>query len=216
MSLRPLDADPMDTWVDDAPTGQREPTIATASLGRQIARVAKERDELIAAVEQGHADLTPGMAARALTVMVQAMQVQVHSVHAEIEASTSTAAADCWRERRIAVAAADFAGRAQAHSEAARARSMSHAEVALDAASRALHVEDRATARATTHAQDAARLIVREELGHWVADIHAAHEKQTRWLVCASALLAASCGLGGLVVGGVVAGAAVAMVWLVF
>lgn len=197
MSLRPLDADPLETWVDDAPEGQREPTVATCSMGRQMERVIRERDELLAAVEMGHTDLSPGMAARLCTVLVQAMQVHVRSVHEEIAASTSTAAADCWRERRIAVAAADFAGRAQAHSEAATARSMSHAEVALDAASRALRVEDRATARAG----DAARLIVRGELGPWVADLHAAHERQTRWLVCASALLAASCGLAGVVVG---------------
>lgn len=209
--LRPLDADPLDTWVDDGPAGQREPTVATDSVSHQIARVSRERDELLAAVEQGHTDLTPGMAARLLTVSIQAMQVHVHSVHAEIEASTTTAAADCWRERRIAVAAADFAGRAQARSEAAGTRAMGHAEVALDAASRALRVEDRATVRA----QDAARLIVREEMGAWVAEIHAAHERQTaaheqqtaaheqqtRWLVRASALLAVSCALGGVVLG---------------
>lgn len=195
--LRPLNTDPMDTWVDDAPDGERRPTVATDSVSHQIERVAKERDEIIAALEMGHADLTPGMAARLCTVFIQAMQVQVRSVHEEIKASTTTAAADCWRERRIAVAAADSAGWSRGRSEAAGARAMSHAEVALDAASRALHVEDRATARA----QDAARLIVREEMGGWVADLHAAHEKQTRWLVCASALLAVSCVLGGVALG---------------
>lgn len=157
--MRELIDDPA-TWPgDDLPPRRRtSSSVAAASLGRSIQRLSESHAAVLAHLE-ANTPVPDEVLFIALGRTIEAMQIMHQVALDEAAGATTDAVRDIHVMRRQTEAAMreSFAHSARAGGAADRADGA--ALVALEAAQRALLVEDRSAVRA----ESAARLVVRQE-----------------------------------------------------
>lgn len=147
------------TWPGEDMPEPRTSARAAASIARSIYRLQSSHEDVLRWLESGQP--VPDQILRvALGRMIEGMQI-IHQVAIdEAAGATTDAVRDVWALRRQTESAMRESFTSAARSESGADRADGAALVALDAAQRALMIEDRATARA----ESAARLVVRQEL----------------------------------------------------